>query len=357
MINKKEYKNILKDETYIDHKEEYVYLKYTLFERKFLQILNFIISFLLVVIIIPNDQIALFSIFGTLIFFIYNYTVDIKFFNKHKKVSDINNDIKLFILIYILFTVPFTLIMYFAGLNSEHMFLCYIIKFELISAECYIFYKSNYKKANNNEELNLRLKYKTNIKKLLINNIFREEPIFKSEEDYIYNRKIFDEKNDPIIVKDIIELKNNNLVFAKMTNFSPGHHFKGIIVKFDLEKNINQSIAIKSNPIREFNDVDIDDHYFEKYFNVKCDDKIFALNLLTIDITQDIVDLRKKVNFDIGLENDKGYVRIYSDIDYYEFSEILEDYNEAKKYFNAHEDMLKVVKILSQHVRNIVKKM
>lgn len=89
--------------------------------------------------------------------------------------------------------------------------------------------------------------------------------------------------------------------------------FNGLFGKIDLNKSINSNLTITEGyqfPFFDGQKLEMDSYEFEKAFNVYTDDRMIAMQLLTSDIQEDILDLynRYNISFDISIINDKMYV-------------------------------------------------
>ena len=86
--------------------------------------------------------------------------------------------------------------------------------------------------------------------------------------------------------------------------------FNGLFGKIELNKSINSNLKITRNhgiSLFNKNKIEMDSYDFEKTFNVYSDNNIIAMQLLTADIQEDILDLynKYKINFDIIVMNNK----------------------------------------------------
>ncbi len=115
--------------------------------------------------------------------------------------------------------------------------------------------------------------------------------------------------------------------------------FHGLFAEIELNKNINSCVKIRKNSISLFNKekIEMDSGEFEKKFNVYSTDKIIAMQLLTSDIMQMLLDFKKenKVVPEITIEDNKFYIR-------FETGGVFEaklmkkalDYDMLKKYYD-----------------------
>ncbi|MDD2628396.1 MAG: DUF3137 domain-containing protein [Clostridia bacterium] len=93
--------------------------------------------------------------------------------------------------------------------------------------------------------------------------------------------------------------------------------FNGMVGEVELTKDIGAGIVITKNgriSKRSYNKVEMDIEEFEKLFDVKSDDKILTMRVLTADVMMKLVDLslESKIRFEINIKKDKLYVRFHT---------------------------------------------
>lgn len=92
--------------------------------------------------------------------------------------------------------------------------------------------------------------------------------------------------------------------------------FQGIAGYIDYPCNIDHNIEIKRNSFFKSNDrIEMDSSEFEKYFDVQCDNRMLALQLLTSDVMNQFIDFLKdnKLFFEVNIvKNDKIYFRFFT---------------------------------------------
>ena len=115
--------------------------------------------------------------------------------------------------------------------------------------------------------------------------------------------------------------------------------FHGLFAEIELNKNVNSCVKIRKNAISLFNKerIEMDSGEFEKKFNVYSTDKIIAMQLLTSDIMQMLLDFKEenKLVPEITIEGNKFYIR-------FETGGVFEaklmkkalDYDMLKKYYD-----------------------
>ena len=115
--------------------------------------------------------------------------------------------------------------------------------------------------------------------------------------------------------------------------------FHGLFAEIELNKKVNSCVKIRKNAISLFNKerIEMDSGEFEKKFNVYSTDKIIAMQLLTSDIMQMLLDFKEenKLVPEITIEGNKFYIR-------FETGGVFEaklmkkalDYDMLKKYYD-----------------------
>jgi len=131
--------------------------------------------------------------------------------------------------------------------------------------------------------------------------------------------------------------------------------FNGLFGKINLDKSINANMTItKDHGFSFFNKqkLEMDSFEFEKVFNVYTDNDIIAMQLLTADIQEDILELynKYKINFYITIMQNRMYVLFNTGSMFEVFStkkspnEVLEKYFEIMKFiYKLVEKMLKTI--------------
>ncbi len=117
--------------------------------------------------------------------------------------------------------------------------------------------------------------------------------------------------------------------------------FNGLFGKINLSKSINTTIYV-TRAYGFFNEqkLEMDSYEFEKAFSVYAENKITAMQLLTSDVQEDILELynKYKIDFNIIIRNDKMYVLFETGSMFEIFStrnnpnEVLEEYFEIMKF-------------------------
>ena len=119
--------------------------------------------------------------------------------------------------------------------------------------------------------------------------------------------------------------------------------FSGLFGKVKLNKSINMDMRITNDKglfSKGKHKVEMDAQDFEKVFNVYATNSIVAMQILTIDIQEDIINLynESKIDFDIIIKDDNMYIFFHTGDMFEVYSmknkprEILEEYVEIMKF-------------------------
>lgn len=117
--------------------------------------------------------------------------------------------------------------------------------------------------------------------------------------------------------------------------------FNGLFGKINLSKSINTTIYVtREYGFFDEQKLEMDSYEFEKAFSVYAENKITAMQLLTSDVQEDILELynKYKIDFNIIIRNDKMYVLFETGSMFEIFStrnnpnEVLEEYFEIMKF-------------------------
>lgn len=180
--------------------------------------------------------------------------------------------------------------------------------------------------------------FKENIVKKLIENFYTDLqylPENKMPENTYLEAK-YNEHYDNYYSDDYIKAKIDNKydieiaevetqeVTTQTTTDSEGHTttttttttiFHGLFEKLILDKSINAEVRIGLNRSCLFNKkrIEMDSEEFEKYFDVSTTDKIKAMQLLTADVMEELVEFKNKTNiwYDIIIRNNNIYLKFY----------------------------------------------
>ena len=117
--------------------------------------------------------------------------------------------------------------------------------------------------------------------------------------------------------------------------------FNGLFGKINLSKSINTTIYVtREYGFFDEQKLEMDSYEFEKAFSIYAENKITAMQLLTSDVQEDILELynKYKIDFNIIIRNDKMYVLFETGSMFEIFStrnnpnEVLEEYFEIMKF-------------------------
>lgn len=125
------------------------------------------------------------------------------------------------------------------------------------------------------------------------------------------------EKSFGIYYDDYIEGYLHDNIYIKMIDVKEYENkFAGIFAYTVTNNRINDRINIVKNStvITDYSKIKLDSQEFEQYFNVYSENKILAMQLLTSDVMELILDFYKKFNlqFEIVFKDDKIYLRFIS---------------------------------------------
>lgn len=134
--------------------------------------------------------------------------------------------------------------------------------------------------------------------------------------------------------------------------------FKGLFARILLQKSINNEIRISSSTkINIKPKVNMDSNEFEKYFSVYSKDKIFVMQILTHDIMNELIQLKKDALCDINIyiNNFNMYIRFRTGKMFeakLNESEII-DRNNLYIYFRILNVLEMLVKNMTDQIENI----
>lgn len=91
--------------------------------------------------------------------------------------------------------------------------------------------------------------------------------------------------------------------------------FHGLFAKVTSEKSITSELRIVQDKIGKYNKnrLNMDSSEFEKYFDVITDNKIIAMQLLTADVMEEMIEFENKTNmkYDIVVKENEIYLRFH----------------------------------------------
>ena len=96
-------------------------------------------------------------------------------------------------------------------------------------------------------------------------------------------------------------LKEDELIF-----------FKGVFVAVDINKKIYNTITVTPNTyFDKMYNVKMDNTGFERYFDIKCEDKVLVMRIFTAEVIDKLYDLHNKckIQYEIIVDNNKIYLR------------------------------------------------
>lgn len=91
--------------------------------------------------------------------------------------------------------------------------------------------------------------------------------------------------------------------------------FHGLFAKVTSEKSITSELKIVQDKVGRFNKsrLNMDSSEFEKYFDVITDNKIIAMQLLTADVMEEMIEFENKTNmkYDVVIKENEIYLRFH----------------------------------------------
>ena len=182
----------------------------------------------------------------------------------------------------------------------------------------------------------------------------------------IYDRAKYNEIYDKIYSNGYVEakdLKGNEIkiselrvvdeyVYANGTR-SEGVAFYGVFACVSSHKIIDADIFIKSNAIIDTNNkIDLDSSEFEKFFDVHTKNELIAMQVLTHDIMNDLVNFKKEndVEFDIKIKENNIYIRLKTEKIWEDFSQ--EEYFELN--FEKIKRLYNIVSLINELYSKII---
>ena len=130
-------------------------------------------------------------------------------------------------------------------------------------------------------------------------------------EDYIYGKT--KEKSRIHIADVYAQTVYADGILIKMDRFN------GMFTYIQTTNNIDGEVRISKNKkhkriSEKYNKIEIEGHDFEKYFDVKSEDRILAIRLITPEFIEALSEFYKyyEINFDIVIRDDCIYIRFYT---------------------------------------------
>ena len=130
-------------------------------------------------------------------------------------------------------------------------------------------------------------------------------------EDYIYGKT--KEKSRIYIADVYAQTVYADGILIKMDRFNGMFTYVQTINNIDGEVRISKNKKHKKIS-EKYNKIEIEGHDFEKYFDVKSEDRILAIRLITPEFIEALSEFYKyyEINFDIVIRDDCIYIRFYT---------------------------------------------
>lgn len=179
-----------------------------------------------------------------------------------------------------------------------------------------------------------KLEFKQLIIKKLIDNFYDNLEYYPLKEmpERIYEKPNYNEYYNEYHSEDYFEGQIKNKYYIDMAEVFTEHvethtdsegntHttrttiFHGLFAKVTSEKSITSELRIVQDKIGKYNKnrLNMDSSEFEKYFDVITDNKIIAMQLLTADVMEEMIEFENKTNmrFDIVIKENEIYLRFH----------------------------------------------
>lgn len=179
-----------------------------------------------------------------------------------------------------------------------------------------------------------KLEFKQVIIKKLISNFYDNLEYYPLKEmpERIYEKPNYNEYYNEYHSEDYFEGQIKNKYYIDMAEVFTEHvethtdsegntHttrttiFHGLFAKVTSEKSITSELRIVQDKIGKYNKnrLNMDSSEFEKYFDVITDNKIIAMQLLTADVMEEMIEFENKTNmrFDIVIKENEIYLRFH----------------------------------------------
>ena len=179
-----------------------------------------------------------------------------------------------------------------------------------------------------------KLEFKQVIIKKLISNFYDNLEYYPLKEmpERIYEKPNYNEYYNEYHSEDYFEGQIKNKYYIDMAEVFTEHvethtdsegntHttrttiFHGLFAKVTSEKSITSELRIVQDKIGKYNKnrLNMDSSEFEKYFDVITDNKIIAMQLLTADVMEEMIEFENKTNmkYDIVVKENEIYLRFH----------------------------------------------
>lgn len=179
-----------------------------------------------------------------------------------------------------------------------------------------------------------KLEFKQVIIKKLIDNFYDNLEYYPLKEmpERIYEKPNYNEYYNEYYSEDYFEGQIKNKYYIDMAEVFTEHvethtdsegntHttrttiFHGLFAKVTSEKSITSELRIVQDKIGKYNKnrLNMDSSEFEKYFDVITDNKIIAMQLLTADVMEEMIEFENKTNmkYDIVVKENEIYLRFH----------------------------------------------
>jgi len=143
------------------------------------------------------------------------------------------------------------------------------------------------------------------------------------------------------------EVKTQNEYRSSDGHISTEVVFHGIFGYIKLSKNIKTSLKIRldagniGNIFKENTQIEMDSQEFEKYFDIYSENKIIAMQILTADVMEFLIEFTKKyqINYELTIKEDNLFIRFYTEEI---FKPTAEFYDSLKEFYEIIELIIKL---------------
>lgn len=230
--------------------------------------------------------------------------------------------IKSIITCFILFMIAFLLYMLLNQMLDFNTRNGKILGILFIPAVMYYIYK--YKKCNEIYVENYKGKIIKNFVEYINHNLNYYQHGGKDLLNYYLDAKFEDREFNNFVTDDYIEGYNENGTNIEMCNIAlenvndkgefKNMVYEGIFSVTELNSYLTDEIRVKKNRYilkNNYNKVEMDSKEFEKYFDVYSDSNILAMEILTHDIMEELVQFYNtyRIEFEIVIKNNNIYIR------------------------------------------------
>ena len=261
---------------------------------------------------------------------------------------------------------------YFYTVDPEIISFVFFVVFVLIITDFFVIIFAFLFRSHKNDVKYAEL-YKSHLIGGMLNNFFSDvnynpyNGISRSIYDSGLYKEYYNEYNSDDYVEAVFKEKNPvriaevHTVDVETHTDSDGHthttrttRFHGLFAQVSLQKNIGCNLRIRKNKLfKQPNEIEMDHAEFEKMFDVDSDDRIKAMQFLTHDVMEELINFYKNTNcqYDVFIKENIIYIRLHTGAVFESVIDKKEviNKNTAHRYFN----ILKFLYNLSDKISSI----